>query len=376
MNTEKQTKNPAREGGLFSLEEILGHDEKFRYQLLSRMQEDVKYYLGNGNRHDKVLWAGEAGKHIDIMNKLWESLPEKPQWLTREQLDVYAAEMGVSKHARLDDVLLRANELGIEYHPVGLKGDVSIDAFNIDLDEQGEPKTFQYATIEKDNIILFECLYDVFDNDKGVYLDDIPADSQQEIIDRLFDSFLAENDQIVVVEDRQEVPSYALGALINGDLSGIEDEEDEKNIREFDDKNAGYIYDVKPGSQGFVSSPAFGKATDCETVFMVRPVTPKELEKENLERGLKNQSKKIIHDRITSSWARSFTPEQTNVLNQYREIMADRKPAKELFSELMTEVSKMANVARCPEPWRTDAAKELNDLAEGKNREQSQGLKR
>ena len=46
------------------------------------------------------------------------------------------------------------------------------------------------------------------------------------------------------------------------------------------DKNAGYIFDVKPNSEGFVSSPAFGLATDCETVFMVKPVTPEELLKE------------------------------------------------------------------------------------------------
>ncbi len=358
------------------IKDLTERDDSFRYMMLDRMRTDMDYFLDNENSLESSLWAKNFQDQKQIMTALWESLPEKPEWLTREQLDGYAAEMNDNKHARLDDVLLRANELGIEYHPVGLKGDITIDAFNIDLDEQEEPKTFQYATIEKDNIILFESLYDVFEYDKGVYLEDIPEDAQQEIIDRLFDSFFAENDQIVVVEDKQEVPSYALGALINGDLSGIEDEEDEKNIREFDDKNAGYIYDVKPDSQGFVSSPAFGKATDCETVFMVRPVTPKELEKENLERELKNQAKKIIHDRIASSYARSFTPEQTNVLNKYREIMADRKPAKELFTELMTEVSKMADVARCPEKWRTDTAKELDDLAEGKTRNAGQELKR
>ncbi len=183
----------------------------------------------------------------------------------------------IKEHGRLDDVLLRANELGIEYHPVGLKGSVSIDAFNFDLDEQGEPKTFQYATVKYENIVLFENLYDVFEANKGISLDELPDDAQQEVVDRLFDSLFAENDQMVVVYDKQVVPSYALGALVNGDFSGIENPEDEQNIRDFMDKKAGYIYDVEPDSEGFSSYPAFGLPTDCESVFFVKAITPKEL---------------------------------------------------------------------------------------------------
>lgn len=182
-----------------------------------------------------------------------------------------------NKHARLDDVLLRANELGIEYHPVGLKGGVSIDAFNVNKDEQGESKTFQYASVERDSITVYESLYDVFDDNKGVSLAELPEDAQQEVVDRLFDSFFAENDQMVVVYDKQEVPSYALDALINGDFSGIEDPDDEQNIRDFMDEKAGYIIDVDPDSVGFSRNPAFGLPTDCETAFFVKPITPKEL---------------------------------------------------------------------------------------------------
>ena len=40
-------------------EEVLQHDKKFRYMLLSRMQSDCEYYLNYGNRntnrvHDTV----------------------------------------------------------------------------------------------------------------------------------------------------------------------------------------------------------------------------------------------------------------------------------------------------------------------------------
>ena len=84
----------------------------------------------------------------------------------------------------LSDVILRADELGIDYHPIALKGDISMDVLNLDLNEQLEPKTFKYATVTKDNVILFENLADVFDNNKGYSLDDMPTDAQQEVLDR------------------------------------------------------------------------------------------------------------------------------------------------------------------------------------------------
>ena len=66
------------------LEEILKHDETFRYQLLSRMVEDCNYYLGYGNRNAKDLWANDEWEQIEIMQALYESFPpeKKPEWLT------------------------------------------------------------------------------------------------------------------------------------------------------------------------------------------------------------------------------------------------------------------------------------------------------
>jgi hypothetical protein len=39
-----------------TIEEVLKHDEKFRYMLLDRMKMDCLYFLGNGNRCKKYLW--------------------------------------------------------------------------------------------------------------------------------------------------------------------------------------------------------------------------------------------------------------------------------------------------------------------------------
>lgn len=70
------------------LKEILQAEDKFKYQLLSRLQMDCNYYLGHGNRQKKSLWAGDEREQIETMKKIWESfsINEKPEWLTWEEI--------------------------------------------------------------------------------------------------------------------------------------------------------------------------------------------------------------------------------------------------------------------------------------------------
>ena len=74
---------------------ILKSDEKFRYQLLSRMQMDCNYYLGNGNRNIKHLWAENEEEQIEVMKYIGNSFAddEKPEWLTWEDILNYEGEM-------------------------------------------------------------------------------------------------------------------------------------------------------------------------------------------------------------------------------------------------------------------------------------------
>lgn len=74
----------------------LNGDDKFRYMMLSRMQADCNYYLGNGGQNAKhSLWACDESEHIEIMRALWHSLPVAPEWLTLEEIDEYAKRMNV-----------------------------------------------------------------------------------------------------------------------------------------------------------------------------------------------------------------------------------------------------------------------------------------
>lgn len=69
-------------------------ENRFNYMLLSRLLCDCRYYLGYG-KSAKELWAHDEQKQIDKMRELYDSLPIKPEWLTREQIDDFAAKMGV-----------------------------------------------------------------------------------------------------------------------------------------------------------------------------------------------------------------------------------------------------------------------------------------
>ncbi len=86
--------------------EIKKESLKFRYQFLSRLQMDCNYFLGNGCRYEKNLWAQNVPDHIALMRAYWHSFKksEKPEWLTLEQIDRYEKEM-----------LLPVNEYEVHY---------------------------------------------------------------------------------------------------------------------------------------------------------------------------------------------------------------------------------------------------------------------
>ncbi len=63
------------------------------YRLLSRLKADCDYYLGAGGRAEKHLWAGNVREQIAKMRELYAALPEKPEWLTAEDIDRYESQM-------------------------------------------------------------------------------------------------------------------------------------------------------------------------------------------------------------------------------------------------------------------------------------------
>ena len=68
-------------------------DHSGDYVLLDRLRADCDYFLGAGGRSEKHLWAGNVHAQIKKMRELHDALPEKPEWLTAEAIDRYAAQM-------------------------------------------------------------------------------------------------------------------------------------------------------------------------------------------------------------------------------------------------------------------------------------------
>lgn len=81
--------------------EIIGEEdeptqeEKFNYMMLDRLKMDCNYYLGNGNRNKKRLWAGNEEDQINEMKKIYNSFEDnkKPEWLTWDDILNFENEM-------------------------------------------------------------------------------------------------------------------------------------------------------------------------------------------------------------------------------------------------------------------------------------------
>ena len=71
-------------------------DDRFNYMLLDRLRCDCEYCLDYGSRDaNHSLWAHGEQKQTGKMRELYGLLPVKPEWLTGEQIDGYAARTGV-----------------------------------------------------------------------------------------------------------------------------------------------------------------------------------------------------------------------------------------------------------------------------------------
>ena len=68
---------------------------EFEYMLLGRLRDDCEYWLGYGDRFDKYLWAGSPQRQIEKMLEIYDSLEDKPEWISRADILDYAERMGV-----------------------------------------------------------------------------------------------------------------------------------------------------------------------------------------------------------------------------------------------------------------------------------------
>ena len=82
-----------REDNFFTEQEKALSEDNSDYRLLGRLRADCEYFLGAGGRAEKHLWAGSVYAQIVKMRELYDALPQKPEWLTKEMIDDYADRM-------------------------------------------------------------------------------------------------------------------------------------------------------------------------------------------------------------------------------------------------------------------------------------------
>jgi len=98
-----------------AVEYVQDKDARFRYQLLSRMKSDCRYYLGNGRLYGHHLWAGNEGGQIAYMKALWHSFPanEKPEWLSLEDILAYEKRLDPRYKLQQDTLNKIVKHLGV-----------------------------------------------------------------------------------------------------------------------------------------------------------------------------------------------------------------------------------------------------------------------
>ena len=124
---------------------------KFEYQLLSRLQSDCEYFLGNGNCWEKHLWAGNVDDQIAKMRELYDLLPEKPEWLTEQEIDSYEQRMMDGKAARHVEMLEKARQILTEAEYVVSDELLGFAVENLHRTGNGQPSAREIAEqVEQD----------------------------------------------------------------------------------------------------------------------------------------------------------------------------------------------------------------------------------
>jgi hypothetical protein len=77
----------------FIREPVPQNPQRHTYAMLSMKESSVKYFLGWGKGHLRHLSGESIETHIQEMKDLWNSLIEKPEWLSMEQIETYHKQM-------------------------------------------------------------------------------------------------------------------------------------------------------------------------------------------------------------------------------------------------------------------------------------------
>ena len=161
----------------------------------------------------------------------------------------------------------------LEYLPLTLRLPVVVNGYDDGIDRKDLVISHAMITHGGD-IDVYTDRFGAYDNKNAISLESLSEEAQKQVKDGL--SEILENDdrQMSVYVITQQVPDYALPAIVNGDFSNL-DAEETKMVQEFMDAYPGHLLVPRDESPSFTNSPAFGLATDCVPVDIIRIASPK-----------------------------------------------------------------------------------------------------
>ena len=203
--------------------------------------------------------------------------------------DVKLVEKNQQQNVNIDERLEKTSnlvkELGLEYVPFSVRLPIVVPA-DSETDWRDKSKVFSDVMCNGDSITVYENHQDGFDDKNGIDFIDLPKDLQKFVLDQIEEKLSDVNSEMTVFVQTAHIPEFAISALVNGDFSGIDNPEDEKNIREFSSRYPNHTFAVRDDSPSFTVTSAFGKDATCVNVDIFRYATPKQLRQEQVDKQI------------------------------------------------------------------------------------------
>ena len=251
-----------------------------RRSLSSQGERPTNVELSNARREaiNSIIDANTPTKmyyHVKLDDKgttmpISKTMYEYAQFLNEKQTELmmdksdYKSESYSELESRVHQL---TNEANLVHVPLSLRTPVAVP---VPDDWRKDSDVYHHVAVTDNDILLYQSRVDSYDDKNGISITEIP-DAQRFDVVRMLNEQLSGNDETVsVYVSTEHVPSYALSAIINGDFSGIDNEDDERDIRAFMEETKGMILSPREEQASFNSSPAFGLATDCVPVDVVR----------------------------------------------------------------------------------------------------------
>jgi len=172
----------------------------------------------------------------------------------------------------------QATTYHLDYLPLTLRLPVMVNDFDDDRDKKDLVISHAMVTHGGD-IDVYADRFDAYDNKNAISLESLPEDAQKQVKEGVREILEDDDRQMSVYVITQQVPDYALPAIVNGDFSSL-DAEETKMVQEFMDAYPGHLLVPRDESPSFTSSPAFGLAADCIPVDIIRIASPKQWREE------------------------------------------------------------------------------------------------